>query len=550
MSHQSLSSLSSESSLRSPTNISLLSSGSSPKSPATPLPVQTNTPRSELEATFFSYISSENIDACISYVTTPAYKTWLFRDEDNYSALHHSTYINDFNFTCTIISETKANASNSEFEDLINARSSKGFTALHYAVYRGNIKTIKLLLDNGADLFCRNNTGLTLLHMAAQGNKVNSMYFLMKEYGLDIMTLDYNANTALHWACYFNSDKIVKYIMLSVPNININSQNNDRYTPLHLAVLSGGFKNIKRLLLKGANVTLKSNKNQTAIDLANNMNNQKIIQLLKNKSIEPIVYSSCNLISFYALHLLFPLVVIGIAIPYIKSNTILFNYSIWTLFVDVILIINKIVDSGVVINPNPKFSLIKEIENVDIDKYCPVCECKLTRTSTHCFICNKCVDEYDHHCIWMNKCVGRGNKNLFYFTMLLILVNLIIVNYICICAEMSKEIGDFKGIYKYIEIYILKHILCFVAFVLCIFGVVIVGPLLTFYLRHHCKDKSARVMSQRIENVDDLDMNKIEFSENLIHGKRMNKQMSIANPNMKGKPKKENDTYLNINEKV
>ena len=30
----------------------------------------------------------------------------------------------------------------------------------------------------------------------------------------------------------------------------------------------------------------------------------------------------------------------------------------------------------------------------------------------------------------------------------------------------------------------------------------------------------------------------------------MNKQMSIANPNMKGKTKKENDTYLNINEKV
>ena len=92
----------------------------------------------------------------------------------------------------------------------------------------------------------------------------------------------------------------------------------------------------------------------------------------------------------------------------------------------------------------------------------------------------------------------------------------------------------------------LKHILCFVAFVLCIFGVVIVGPLLTFYLRHHCKDKSARVMSQRIENVDDLDMNKIEFSENLILGKRMNKQMSIANPNMKGKPKKDFNMQWNI----
>ena len=35
---------------------------------------------------------------------------------------------------------------------LINKQNSEGLTALHYASFRGNIKIIKLLLENGADL--------------------------------------------------------------------------------------------------------------------------------------------------------------------------------------------------------------------------------------------------------------------------------------------------------------------------------------------------------------------------------------------------------------
>lgn len=45
-----------------------------------------------------------------------------------------------------------------------------GFTALHFASFRGNITLIKLLIENGADKFVKNNFGINVMHVAAQGD--------------------------------------------------------------------------------------------------------------------------------------------------------------------------------------------------------------------------------------------------------------------------------------------------------------------------------------------------------------------------------------------
>jgi ankyrin repeat protein len=41
------------------------------------------------------------------------------------------------------------------------------FTCLHFAVFRGNIKICKLLIDFGADLLAINKQGLNVMHLAA-----------------------------------------------------------------------------------------------------------------------------------------------------------------------------------------------------------------------------------------------------------------------------------------------------------------------------------------------------------------------------------------------
>jgi palmitoyltransferase ZDHHC13/17 len=58
----------------------------------------------------------------------------------------------------------------------VNARTTKeGFTALHFASFRGNIRIIRLLIGVGANINVRNNYGINLMHIAAQGDQTHSL---------------------------------------------------------------------------------------------------------------------------------------------------------------------------------------------------------------------------------------------------------------------------------------------------------------------------------------------------------------------------------------
>ena len=58
------------------------------------------------------------------------------------------------------------------FKDFINAKTDgDNQTALHYASFRGNIKVIKLLISNYAEINALTNTRYNMIHKAAMGNK-------------------------------------------------------------------------------------------------------------------------------------------------------------------------------------------------------------------------------------------------------------------------------------------------------------------------------------------------------------------------------------------
>jgi ankyrin repeat protein len=42
-----------------------------------------------------------------------------------------------------------------------------GFTALHFAAYHGNPRTIDLLVDAGANVYATNKQEINMLHVAA-----------------------------------------------------------------------------------------------------------------------------------------------------------------------------------------------------------------------------------------------------------------------------------------------------------------------------------------------------------------------------------------------
>lgn len=124
-----------------------------------------------------------------------------------------------------------------ELKKWVNTPTEQGYTAIHYASYRGNIDIINLLIENGAEVEVVNKRGLNVLHMACQGNQPSSLVYFKEKYFLNIQSVDDMGSTPLHWACYTGSENAVVFL-LSWP-LNINSQDREGLTPLHLAVMSG-----------------------------------------------------------------------------------------------------------------------------------------------------------------------------------------------------------------------------------------------------------------------------------------------------------------------
>jgi ankyrin repeat protein len=122
----------------------------------------------------------------------------------------------------------------------INKKTDQGFSAFHYAVFRGNLEMINILISNGADVNATTRKGLNSLHIAAQSDQINSLIYLVEKFKMQILSEDKFGSNPLHWACFTGSEICVNYIINRyVKDHDINKQDNEGLTPLHLAVMSG-----------------------------------------------------------------------------------------------------------------------------------------------------------------------------------------------------------------------------------------------------------------------------------------------------------------------
>jgi len=107
-------------------------------------------------------------------------------------------------------------------ESWLNERSDKDkFTPLHFASFKGHFATIQALIDHGADPLLENDSGLNVLHLAAQGDAARSVYLFIKEKNIDINKRDHFGGTPLHWACHNNSEMALTFLLAWNPDINI-----------------------------------------------------------------------------------------------------------------------------------------------------------------------------------------------------------------------------------------------------------------------------------------------------------------------------------------
>jgi ankyrin repeat protein len=98
------------------------------------------------------------------------------------------------------------NASNPEF----------GMTALHIATVFGPLKSVRALIEKGADVNSRDDKGRTPLMLAAVENKSDAARLLLEK-GADMSARTLKGMAALHWAAFEGHSETCVYWLKTVP---------------------------------------------------------------------------------------------------------------------------------------------------------------------------------------------------------------------------------------------------------------------------------------------------------------------------------------------
>ena len=389
----------------------------------------------------FQAVQNKDKNKIIEYINNPDYKVWQIKDENEYTILHKSCFLDYSEISILIIKELKKRlGSLSLLASFINEKTDEGLTALHFTAYKGNIELSKFLIENGASLTAVTNLGKNVVHLSAEGNQPSAMiYFLYKE-KFDVYTGDENGSSPLHWACYSGAEESVNFLIGL--NAFLDVQDKEKLTPLHLATLYNREKIVIKLLQNGADKNLKNSRGELPIDIARKKNFHNLVEILKDKDYNPLCTLETPLEYINPSDLYKKFIIIMIVVPeifiifmilpyleqlsYIMFNNVLFLIEILLIIILIIKdpgytkmdLIDDIysIDNDNNDNDNPLFKLIEK--NIDIKHYCPKCNIPDSYNCKHCIICDKCVEEFSHHCFWLNKCIGRRNI-IFYLLFIL-----------------------------------------------------------------------------------------------------------------------------------
>uniref|UniRef100_T1JBU7 Ion transport domain-containing protein n=1 Tax=Strigamia maritima TaxID=126957 RepID=T1JBU7_STRMM len=141
----------------------------------------------------------------------------------------------------------------------------EGNDPLHSAVNGGDVKAVKLCLENGARICTQQNNLSTPVHLAcSQGSLeiVKLMFTLQPEDKMEaLITADVQKMTPLHCAAMFDHVDIVDYLITEV-GATIDPSDKEHRTPLLLAASRGSWKTVRSLLNVGANTETRDMNNR------------------------------------------------------------------------------------------------------------------------------------------------------------------------------------------------------------------------------------------------------------------------------------------------
>ncbi|MDD5773688.1 MAG: ankyrin repeat domain-containing protein [bacterium] len=162
----------------------------------------------------------------------------------------------------------------------INVKDRNGITALITAVWNSYTEIVKLLLEKGADVNAKDDYGRTVLMKAVEDGNIEIIKLLMDK-GADINKKDIDGNTALILAGSFN--RLEAVTLLLEKNADINIKNDEGFTAFTWASEGGYIEIVKELLEKGADVNAKTKDGFTPLMFAARESHIEVLKLLLDK---------------------------------------------------------------------------------------------------------------------------------------------------------------------------------------------------------------------------------------------------------------------------
>ena len=159
----------------------------------------------------------------------------------------------------------------------VDLQENDGWTALMSASQNGHTEIIELLNKFGAQVDLQKNDGWTAL-MSASQNGHAEVVTLLHEYGAQVNLPNNDGWTALMLSSQNGHTKVVK--LLNEFDAQVNLQKNDGWTALMSASQNGQAEVVKLLHEYGAQVNLPNNDGVTALMLASQNGHTEVVKLL------------------------------------------------------------------------------------------------------------------------------------------------------------------------------------------------------------------------------------------------------------------------------
>ncbi|OAP55332.1 hypothetical protein AYL99_10305 [Fonsecaea erecta] len=157
-------------------------------------------------------------------------------------------------------------------------------TPLSWAAKRGHKEMLRLLLKKGAERDSKDNSGRTPLSRAAEHGHKEVVQILL-ENGAERDFKDNSGGTPLSWAAERGNKEVVQ--LLLEKGANPDSKDNGGQTPLLWATVRGHKEVVQLLLEKGADRDSKDNSGRTPLLWATVRGYKEIVQLLLENGADP-----------------------------------------------------------------------------------------------------------------------------------------------------------------------------------------------------------------------------------------------------------------------